>query len=70
MNWLVIICIYSYTAGLLLCFYAGMRIERDTKREKISARVIRPANITIVRNIEVKATEPCCLNFPNTESNG
>ena len=47
MNWLVILCIYSYTAGLLLCFYAGMRIERDTKREKISARVIRPAVVVI-----------------------
>ena len=47
MNWLVILCIYSYTAGLLLCIYAGMRIERDTKREKISARVIRPAVVVI-----------------------
>lgn len=47
MNWLVIVCIYSYTIGLLLCFYAGMRVERDTKQPKISARVIRPAVITI-----------------------
>lgn len=44
MNWLVILCIYSYTAGLLLCFYAGMWIERESKQPKISARVIRPAN--------------------------
>ncbi len=50
MNWLVIVCIYSYTIGLLLCFYAGMRVERDKKEAKISARVIRPAVITIVSN--------------------
>ena len=47
MNWLVIVCIYSYTIGLLLCFYAGMWIERESKQPKISARVIRPAVIVI-----------------------
>lgn len=47
MNWLVIVCIYSYTIGLLLCFRAGMWIERESKHPKISARVIRPAVIVI-----------------------
>lgn len=72
MNWLVILCIYSYTAGLLLCFYAGMRIERDTKREKISARVIRPAVITVkpqyhVTEYVAEHPEDLELDFPNTE---
>ena len=67
MNWLVVICIYSYTIGLLLCFYEGMRVERDTKEAKISARVIRPANITVVENYEIKETKPCSLDFPNSK---
>lgn len=67
MNWLVIVCIYSYTIGLLLCFYTGMRVERDTKEAKISARVIRPANITVVENYEIKETKPCSLDFPNSK---
>ena len=67
MNWLVVICIYSYTIGLLLCFYAGMRVERDTKEAKTSARVIRPANITVVENYEIKETKPCSLDFPNSK---
>ena len=33
MNWLVIVCIYSYTIGLLLCFYAGMRVENYEIKE-------------------------------------
>ena len=70
MSWLVIICIYSYTIGLILCFYEGMRVERDIKQAKISARVIRPVNITIVENVEVKALKPAEINFPNTESVG
>lgn len=47
MNWLVILCIYSYTAGLLLCFYAGMIFERKDGKTKNSARVIRPVVIVI-----------------------
>ena len=47
MNWLVILCIYSYTAGLLLALYAGMRLERDKNEARLSARVIRPAVIVI-----------------------
>ena len=47
MNWLVVLCIYSYTAGLLLCFYAGMIFERKDEKPKTSARVIRPVVIVI-----------------------
>ena len=47
MNWLVILCIYSYTAGLLLCLYAGMRLERDKNEARLSARLVRPAIIVI-----------------------
>lgn len=47
MNWLIIICIYSYTIAFLLCFYAGMLFERKNKKPIISARVIRPAVIVI-----------------------
>ena len=50
MNWLVLVCIYSYTIGLLLCFYAGMIFERKNPKPITSARVIRPAVITIVSN--------------------
>ena len=48
MNWLVIVIIYCYAIGLLLCFYAGMIFERKNPKPKMSARVIRPAVITIV----------------------
>lgn len=47
MNWLIIICIYSYTIAFLLCFYAGMIFERKDGKPKTSARVIRPAVIVI-----------------------
>ena len=52
MNWLVVICIYSYTIGLLLCFYAGMIFERKNPKPRTSARVIRPAVITIVSDLK------------------
>ena len=71
MSWLVILCIYSYTAGLLLCFYAGMWIERESKQPKISARVIRPAIITVkpqyhVTEYVIKRGEDLELDFPPT----
>lgn len=65
--WLVILCIYTYTAGLILCLYAGMWLERDKKEAKLSARVIRPANITVVENYEVKALKSNNLDFPNSK---
>ena len=70
MNAIIIGCIYSYLCGLLLCLYAGMRLERDKNEARLSARVIRPVNITIVENYEVKAMKPAEINFPNTESVG
>lgn len=47
MNWLVVVCIYSYAMGFLLCFYAGMVFERKNPKPRTSARVIRPAVIVI-----------------------
>jgi len=72
MNWLVILCIYSYTAGLLLCFYAGMRVERKDGKQKTSARVIRPAVITVkpqyhVTEYVAEHPEDLELDFPNTK---
>ena len=48
MNWLVIVIIYCYTIGLLLCFYAGTVFEQKNPKPRMSARVIRPVVITIV----------------------
>ena len=56
MSWIVILCIYSYTAGLLLCLYAGMRLERDKNEARLSARLVRPA-IIIIENKEGKLTK-------------
>ena len=45
---LVIIAIYSFAFAFLLFFYAGMIFERKNPKPSTSARVIRPAVITIV----------------------
>lgn len=47
---LVIGAIYSFTFAFLLFFYAGMIFERKNPKPRTSARVIRPAVITIVSN--------------------
>ena len=45
---LAIGAIYSFTFAFLLIFYAGMIFERKNPKPRTSARVIRPAVITIV----------------------
>lgn len=47
---LVIVAIYSFTLAFILIFYAGMIFERKNPKPRTSARVIRPAVITIVSN--------------------
>lgn len=70
MNWLVIVIIYCYTIGLLLCFYAGTVFEQKNPKPKMSARVIRPANITIVEDCEIKPNGHGELDFPPTKKVG
>lgn len=75
MNWLIIICIYSYTIAFLLCFYAGMIFERKNEKPRTSARVIRPAVITVkpqyhVTEYVAEHPEDLELDFPPVKKVG
>ena len=57
-------CVVSFSAGVL------WQMNRDDKR--MSARVIRPANITVNRNYyiteyAVQNEDALKINYPNTE---
>lgn len=59
-------------AIVLVSFSAGVLYEMNKKDERMSARVIRPANITIERNIHITEynvvnEEALDLDFPKVE---
>lgn len=45
--------VISYVAVGVLCFWAGKCYAEDKRKEKLSARVIRPANIKVNRHYHV-----------------
>lgn len=48
-----VLVVISYIAIGILCFWAGAMWKEDQEKKKKSARVIRPAKITVNRNYQV-----------------
>lgn len=73
MMFLETLAVISYLAVGILCFWAGMRYQED--KEKASARIIRPAVITVkpqyhVTEYVMKRGEDLELDFPPVEKVG
>lgn len=50
---LEILVVISYIAVGVLCFWAGTCYAEDKRKEKISARVVHPANIKVEPRVQI-----------------